>query len=187
MTYRHLPWLVAAAVALTACGNHGDDTQVFGGSTDIVNHRITLHDGLVTIKASGVPDAVIEANGQLTIDGKAVPVNDAQRALLQRYNATAQTMRADAIATGKAGMATATQAMSTAAGKLTGAESEESAKDKVEAAAQTVKQAAGKICSDLADMKVVQDQLATQMDAFKPYATALETENIERCQEHTAH
>ncbi len=187
MTYRHLPLLFAVATVLSACGNHGDDMQVFGGSTDIVNHRITLHDGNVTIKASGVPDAVIDANGDLSINGQNVAVNDAQRALLQRYNAAAQTMRSDAIATGKAGMATATQAMSSAAGKLTGAESEDTMKDKVEAAAQNVKQAAAKICDDLAGMKAVQDELGTQLDAFKPYADAIDTASIEHCREHTKH
>ncbi|WP_430389589.1 DUF2884 family protein [Dyella sp. 20L07] len=187
MAFRHLPWLVAAATLLTACGNHGDDMQVFGGDTDIVSHRVTLHDGRVTIKSPGVPDAVVDADGQLSIDGHDVAVNDAQRALLKSYNAAAQTMRADALATGKAGVATATQAMSAAAGKITGADNAEATKAKVEAAAQGVKQAAAKICDDLAAMKATQDQLATQLDAFKPYADALANSNVERCREHTAH
>jgi hypothetical protein len=187
MTTRHLPWLLVAATVLSACGNHGDDMQVFGGSTDIVNHRITLHDGNVTIKSSGVPDAVIDANGDLSIDGHNVAVNDAQRALLQRYNAAAQAMRTDAIATGKAGMATATQAMSSAAGKLTGAETEDTVKEKVDAAAANVKQAAAKICDDMTAMKAVQDELAPQMEAFKPYADALNTDSVERCKQHTTH
>lgn len=187
MTYRHLPLLIAAATLLSACGNHGDDTQVFGGSTDIVNHRITLHDGNVTIRASGVPDAVVDASGHLAINGQDVTVNDAQRALLKHYNAAALAMHDDAIATGKAGMATATQAMSSAAGKLTGSESEETVKEKVDAAAANVKQAAARICDDLADMKGAQDDLATQLDAFKPYADAIDTASVEHCQQHTRH
>lgn len=187
MTHRHLPLLFAVATLLSACGNHGDDVQVFGGSTDIVNHRITMHEGHITIRASGAPDAVVDATGQLTIDGHDVAVNDAQRSLLQRYNAAAQAMHDDAVATGKAGMATANQAMSAAAGKLTGAESEDTMKDKVEAAAQNVKQAAAKICDDLAGMKAVQDELGAQLDAFKPYADAIDTASVEHCREHTKH
>lgn len=186
MAYRHLPWLLVASTLLAACGNH-DDTQVFGGSTDIVNHRITMRDGRVTIKTSGVPDAIVDANGQLSIDGHDVAVNNAQRTLLQQYNAAGQAMRTDAIATGKAGAATATQALGAAAGKLTGAESEDSMREKVDAAAQNVKQAAAKICDDLAAMKTAQDELATQLDAFKPYADALDSASVERCRDHTSH
>ena len=188
MSFRHLPCLLALTVLTTACsGGSGNDVQVFGGDTDIVNNHITLHDGRVTIKASGVPDAVVDIQGQLSIDGHDVPVNDAQRALLQRYNASAQAMRTDAIATGKAGVATAAQAMGAAAGKITGADSADATKEKVEAAAQNVKQAAAKICDDLGAMKAAQDELATQLEAFKPYAQALNETNIEKCRKDTTH
>src|SRR5579871_4060943 len=107
MNFRRLPWLLALAGVITACSNSSNDTQVFGGHTDIINHRITLTDGQVTIHAEGAPDAIVDGNGKLTIDGREVPASAAQRALLQRYNAAAQAMREDAIATGKAGAATA--------------------------------------------------------------------------------
>lgn len=186
MTPRQLPLLLVVAALLSACGSHGDDTQVFGGSTDIVNHRITLHEGRVTIKTGGAPDAVVDAEGQLSIDGHDVPVNDAQRALLKRYNGAAQAMRADALATGKAGAATATQALSAAAAKVTGSDSAETARDKVETAARQVRQAAAKICDDLAEMKAAQDAVAAQLDAFKPYADGLDTTSVERCRERTS-
>ncbi|MHA6203270.1 DUF2884 family protein [Dyella soli] len=186
MIHRHLPWLLAAATLLAAC-NSSSDVQVFGGDTDIVNDHITLHDGRVTIKAAGVPDAIVDANGQLSVNGQNVPVNGAQRALLQRYNAAAQAMRADAIATGKAGIETATKAIGAAAGKVTGAESADAVRDTADAAARNVKQAAAKICDDLAGMKAAQDELATQLDAFRPYAQALSGSNVSECREHTAH
>ncbi|WP_243043077.1 DUF2884 family protein [Dyella sedimenti] len=185
MTHRHLPWLLACAVLVTACsGGSDDDVQVFGGSTDIIDSHITLHDGRVIIKVESAPDASVDADGRFSIDGHDVAVNDAQRALLQRYNASAQAMRAHAIATGKAGMATATQALGAAAGKLTGAAAD-TTQQKVESAASQVRQAAAKICDDLAAMKATQDQLATQLDAFKPYAQALSDSRIAKCQEHT--
>ena len=187
MTYRHLPWLLAMAGLVAACSHSSDDTQVFGGHTDTINHHITLSDGKVTIKADGVPDAVVDEHGQLTIDGHEVPVTDAQRALLQRYNASAQAMREDAIATGKAGAATAAKAVGSVASKLTGSDEDKAAAhDEIEAAAKNVKVAAGKICDDVASMKAAQDELATQLDAFKPYATALGEANVEKCREHSA-
>ena len=187
MNYRHLPWLLAMAGLVTACSHSSDDTQVLGGRTDTINHHITISDGKVTIKADGAPDAVVDGNGQLSIDGHDVTVNDAQRALLQRYNASAQAMREDAIATGKAGAATASQAVSSVAGKLTGSDADEAgAHDAIEVAAQKVKMAAAKICDDVASMKSAQDELATQLEAFKPYATALGEANVEKCREHTS-
>jgi hypothetical protein len=187
MTYRHLPWLLAITGLVTACSHSSDDTQVFGGHTDIINHHITLSDGKVTIKADGVPDAVVDSQGQLSIDGHVVPVNDAQRALLQRYNASAQSMREDAMATGKAGAATAAQAVSSVAGKLTGSDADKAAaSDQIEAAAQKVKLAAAKICDDVGNMKSAQDELGTQLDAFKPYATALGEAHVEKCRKQTS-
>lgn len=185
MNHRHSPLLLALTALLVACSGSGSDVQVFGGSTDIINSHITLHDGVVTIRASGVPDATVDANGQLRIDGHDVTVNDAQRSLLQRYNASAQTMRSDAIATGKAGVATATKAVSAAAGKITGADSAEAARAKAEEAADDVKQAAAKICEDLATMKSAQDEVATQLEAFKPYAHALDDAHVEKCRKDT--
>ncbi|WP_266181717.1 DUF2884 family protein [Dyella humicola] len=187
MIFRRLPLLLAIAGMITACSNSSNDTQVFGGHTDIINHRITLQDGQVTIHAEGAPDAVVDGSGKLTIDGHDVPVNDAQRALLQHYNASAQAMREDAIATGKAGAATAAKAVGSVASKLAGSDEDKAAAhDEIEAAAKNVKVAAGKICDDVASMKAAQDELATQLDAFKPYATALGEANVEKCREHSS-
>lgn len=186
MSFRYFSCVLALAALTTACSGSGSDVQVFGGSTDIINNRITLHDGVVTIKASGVPDATVNAQGQFAVDGHDVAVNDAQRTLLQRYNAAAQAMRTDAMATGKAGVSTATQAVTAAADKITGAEGAEAARAKAEEAAANVKQAAAKICEDVATMKSAQDELAAQLEAFKPYAHALGDANVEKCRNDTA-
>lgn len=187
MSHRYLPCALILAALTTACSGSGGDVQVFGGSTDTINNRITLHDGVVTIRASGVPDATVNSQGQLAVDGHDIAINDAQRSLLQRYSTAAQAMRTDAIATGKAGVATATQAVSAAAGKITGTDSAEAARVKADEAAATVKQAAAKICDDLVAMKSAQDELATQLDAFKPYAHALDDASVEKCRKDTAH
>ena len=187
MIFRRLPLVLAMAGMIAACSNSSNDTQVFGGRTDIINHRISMQDGQVTIHADGAPDAVVDGSGKLTIDGHDVPVNDAQRALLQRYNASAQAMREDAIATGKAGAATAAKAMGSVASKLAGGDADKAAAhDQIEAAAKDVERAADKICDDVASMKAAQDELASQLDAFKPYATALGEANVEKCRKHTS-
>ena len=187
MYFRYLPCILALAALTSACSGSGGDMQIFGGDTDVVNGQITLHDGSVVIKAPGVPDATVDQNGRLAIDGHDVTVTDAQRALLQRYNAAARQMREDAIATGKAGIATATKEIGAVTGKMTGADSAQETSQKVEEAAANVKQAAAKICEDLADMKSAQDTLATQLDAFKPYGQALTDSNVEKCRKGTKH
>ena len=186
MSHRYLPCVLALAV-LTACsGGTGSDVQVFGSSTDTINRHITLHNGSVTIKAEGVPDATVDAAGQLSINGQNVQETDAQRALLKRYSASAQAMHDHAIATGKAGVDTAAEAVSAAASKMIGSDSAEQTRAKAEAAADNVKQAAAKICDDMADMKAAQDELAIQMDAFKPYSSALDDANIAKCRKSTS-
>ncbi|WP_109127047.1 DUF2884 family protein [Dyella sp. C11] len=183
--HRLLPGVLVLALLVSACNGSGDDVQVFGGSTDVVNNRITLHDGLVSIKASGAPDATVDQAGQLIINNQPVAVNDAQRALLQRYNGAARQMREDAIATGKAGVATATKELGAVAGKMTGATTSEQASQQAEEASRAVELAAARICDDIASMKSAQDDLAGQLDAFKPYAQALTDENVEKCHKGT--
>lgn len=181
MSFRTLPCVLALAVLTTACSGSGGDVQVFGGSTDIVNRHLTMHGGVITIKASGVPDATVDPQGQFAIDGKNVTVNDAQHALLLRYATAGQKMHADAIATGKAGAETATKALGAVAGKMTGAESAEETRQKMDAAAHDVEMAAAKICDDVAEMKAAQDELATQLEAFKPYGNALTESSVTEC------
>lgn len=187
MSFRYLPCVLALAVLTTACSGSGDDVQVFGGNTDIVNQRITMHEGVITIKAPGVPKATVNPQGQLAIDGHEVAVNDAQHALLLRYSAAGQKMHEDAVATGKAGAETASKALGAVAGKMTGADSSEETRQKMDAAADSVRQAAAKICDDLAEMKSAQDELATQLDAFKPYGQALTDNSINKCRESGKH
>lgn len=187
MSFRYLPCVLALATLTAACSGSGDDLQVFGGNTDIINHRISMHDGVITVRAPGVPNATVDPQGQFAIDGQNVTVNDAQRALLQRYSAAGRKMHDDAVATGKAGADTATKALSMAAGKMTGAESTEESRQKMDAAAQDVQQAAAKICDDLAEMKSAQDELAVQLDAFKPYGQAVTQQGIDKCRSSGKH
>ncbi|WP_199100223.1 DUF2884 family protein [Dyella sp. ASV21] len=187
MTRRLLPCVLALSLLTAACSHSDADVEVLGGDSDVLNKQITLHNDVVTIKAPGAPNATVDSNGTLSIDGHAVAVNEAQRALLQRYNGGARQIREDAIATGKAGVATAQKAIGAAAGKLTGADSAEETKQKVEAAKQDVRATASRICDDLATMKSAQDELAPQLDAFKPYAQALNDADVAKCRDGLRH
>ena len=137
-------------------------------STDKGN--VTSDGKVITLRASGQPDAKISADGELTIDGKTVAVNDAQRALLQNYLKEMNAMTADGIAIGKQGAALAGTAVSEAIkGAING--DGKPVDEKIEAEAKKIEQQAMQLCKRLVTIKASQDTLADQLPAFKPYAT----------------
>ena len=133
----------------------------------------------ITLRADGHPEARITANGELTIDGKVVAVNAAQRALLQSYISEMNGMTADGIAIGKQGAALAGTAVSEAIkGAISG--DGEQIDAKIEAEAKKIEQQALLLCNRLVTIKASQDALAEQLPAFKPYAT-IDTSDVDDC------
>ncbi|WEN13591.1 DUF2884 family protein [Rhodanobacter sp. AS-Z3] len=169
------PRLIALTAALcglvAACGNAPD-----WSSTTIANGAITLRHEQVTLHTSGVPEAVITASGDFTIDGKAVAITPDQRKQLQRYYQGALAVREHGIATGKAGVAVAGAALSGIADAISSGDGDQIDKH-VSAKAELVEQKARKICLDLVEIKAAQDALATQLPAFKPYAGLLQADD----------
>lgn len=165
--------LLALALAVLVAGC-APGTHV---STDKGN--VTSNGKVITLRASGQPDAKISANGELTIDGKAVAVNDAQRALLQSYLKEMNAMTADGIAIGKQGAALAGTAVSEAIkGAIKGDGDQVDAK--IEAEAKKIEQQAMQLCKRLVTIKASQDALADQLPAFKPYAT-IDASDVDDC------
>lgn len=146
-------------------------------STDKGN--VTSNGKVITLRASGQPDAKISADGELTIDGKAVALNDAQRALLQSYLKEMNAMTADGIAIGKQGAALAGTAVSEA---IKGAIKSDGkpVDEKIEAEAKKIEQQAMQLCKRLVTIKASQDALAEQLPSFKPYAT-IDASDVDDC------
>jgi hypothetical protein len=166
------PLLVLSLAALIAGCQPG--THV---STDKGN--VTSNGKVITLHANGQPDAKISADGELTIDGKAVAVNPAQRALLQSYLKEMNAMTADGIAIGKQGAALAGTAVSEAIkGAINGDGDQIDAK--IEAEAEKIEQQAMQLCRRLVTIKASQDALAEQLPAFKPYAT-IDASDVDDC------
>lgn len=165
--------LLALSLAVLAAGC-APGTHV---STDKGN--VTSNGKVITLRASGQPDAKISADGELTIDGKTVAVNDAQRALLQSYLKEMNAMTADGIAIGKQGAALAGTAVSEAIkGAIKGDGDQVDAK--IEAEAKKIEQQAMQLCKRLVTIKASQDALAEQLPAFKPYAT-IDASDVDDC------
>lgn len=154
--------LAAAIVALlAACDAH--DHSGFTAFGRAEGGRIVLH-------SRSAPDALLGADGSLSIDGQPVAVTPAQQALLRSLHEQVETLQHDAVATGKAGAATAAATMSAVAEGLSNHDPE-SIGPRVDAAAAKVEAGATKICTDLAALRATQQTLAAQLPAFAPYAS----------------
>lgn len=167
MPLRPLLGLLLVTGLMAGCSN--DSNMSDFGSTSIANGGIRVKHGIATLHVSGAPDAVISADGELSIDGKAVATTPAQQALLKRYVSSAVAVREHGIATGKAGAAVAGAAVQGVVASIASGDSNQIDKH-VDAKAKQVDEAANKICLDIVQIKQAQDELATRLPAFKPYA-----------------
>lgn len=140
---------------------------------------ITANGEAVTLRATGQPNARITNTGDLEINGKAVPVDATQRALLRTYHHEMSAMTTDGIAIGKQGAALAGKAVSEAIkGAISG--NTDGVESKVEAEAKKIEQSAMQLCKRLVTVKASQDALAASLPEFKPYAT-IDQSDVDDC------
>jgi hypothetical protein len=166
---------------IAGCGNNSDHVNIISsGYTSIANGGITVNAGTVTLHSAGAPDATINAGGDLSIGGNALTTDAAQREQLQHYYNSVLAIRDHGIATGKAGAAVAGEAIKSVASGLANGDPDQIGKQ-VDAKAQKVTDAAMKICQDIDGIKAAQDNLATQLPAFKPYAAIVDDGDIREC------
>ncbi len=125
------------------------------------------------------PDAIVSATGELSIAGKNLPVNPAQKDLVIRYFAAATTLHNDSFATGMAGASTAMTAIGSVVTGLADGDPEKIG-PAVEAKALKVEAAAHKVCGDVRELIVVQNGLAESLSDFKPYAL-IDAKNVDEC------
>jgi hypothetical protein len=184
MPTRLLLFALLATGLLAGCGN--DSMMGNFGSTSIADGGIRVKHGVVTLHVSGAPSAVISADGELRIDGKAVATTPAQQVLLQHYASSALAVREHGIATGKAGAAVAGAAIRGIAASIASGDSDQIDKH-VDAKAKQVDTEANKICVDIANIKAAQNALATDLPAFRPYAGIIHADESTDCKDDSAH
>jgi DUF2884 family protein len=172
MKIMHSPLLALSLIALLAGCNPGTHVSTNKGNV--------ASDGkVITLRADGHPDAKISADGVLTVGGKPVVVNPAQRVLLQSYRNEMNAMTADGIAIGKQGAAMAGTAVKEAIkGAING--DGEKIGNNMEAEARKIEQQAMQLCLRLVTIKASQDTLAEQLPVFKPYAT-IDIDDVNSC------
>lgn len=153
--------------SLSACivQKNGDDALQINS----LGH-LQLGDGRITLR-NGQSKAVIDAKGELSIDGKAVALTAEQTAQAQRLYANAIGIRDDGLAMGKAGASIAGKAVGAAVqGVLSGDHDGNDIEKKVEAETAKLEQQAQKMCNRLTEMRRAQDSLAASLPAFQPFA-----------------
>jgi hypothetical protein len=159
--------------------------------------RKQLHEGNITLNGDGpvidvngkrygpgkqdrnLPKAEITPQGDLLIDGKAVAIDDAQRALLLEYRGEVVAIAEAGIAIGGKGVDLAGSALQQAVGAIFTGNTDELEKQ-VEAQAKKLQAEAMVLCKQLPPMLATQQQLAASLPEFKPYAT-MTREDIDDC------
>jgi hypothetical protein len=184
-------WIaVAMTAALAGCIKIEDkDASKDGGGTSWVDHMdlgsgsLSFDGGVVVLKRGG-STARIAANGDLTVDGKAVAIDDAQRRDLVAYRDAARQLRKNALATGQAGVQLAKNVVSEV---ISGVASGDTSKIErnAELEAEKVKSAAARLCTDLGVMRAAQDRLAGTLTPFQPFAT-IDQAALDDCRHETA-
>lgn len=167
-----------ALLALVLSGCSGRDEVQVG-----FQHISVIDDSNIALHAKTGPDAVVSADGQLSIDGKSVAITPPQQALLKQYFTDAITLRNDAVKTGVAGLSTASTAIHSVVTELANGTPDRIAPT-VEKSAAKVEAHANLICTDLSALRSTQQALVAQLDAFKPYAT-IDADSVEDCGQST--
>lgn len=145
----------------------------------LFQHFEVNNGALVTVHSRTTSDATVNAAGDLVIAGKPVATTPAQRQLLQRYYTEVQGIRSDAIATGKQGMALASKALGEVIGGLM-AGNPDRIGGRIDKEASKMEDRAQQICTRLGAIRSAQEALATELPAFRPYAT-IRAEQVTDC------
>lgn len=130
------------------------------------------------------PKAEITPTGDLLIEGKAVAINNDQRALLLEHRAHIISIAESGMEIGVQGADLAAKAMGEAVKGIFSGKSEQEIEKTVEAEAASIKQSATKLCALLPAMLGSQQKLAVAVPEFKPYATMTQ-EDIDECMKDT--
>lgn len=175
--------LLVPLLLLAGCSSPSDQNTLLGGhiadriqnATDktregMADKKLRLENDPITLSAKGQPDAQITPSGELIIDGQPVALTDAQQALVLRYRQQLILLVNQGMAIGLEGAELGLGAAKTAIGGLLGGRSSEQIEADIQSQASRIKDAARSLCDQLPELGRVQDELASQLPAFAPYA-----------------
>ena len=181
MPYQRIIGLLTLTALMVGCGKESGNTNVISfRSGSQVTGDITLRKDGVALHAPGVPEALIDAAGDLSIDRQPTAVNAVQRALLQDYYRDVLAINEHELATDMADAAATGHTIKSVARDIASGNTGNIDKTSLAKSPQ-VAEAILKTCHDLAGIKAAQDQLAVQLAVFKPYASIVNASNVTDC------
>ena len=149
------------------------------GDFNINGHQV-LGDGK---KDDGRSKAEITPAGDFLVDGKAIAITPAQRALLVQYRRDVIVVADAGMLIGVRGADLAGKAMKEAVlGALSG--DADKIEQKIEGEAKALEADAHRLCGALPALLASQDRLAASLPEFAPYAT-MDQDDVEDCLEET--
>ena len=131
------------------------------------------------LQATGHPKAEITPDGALLIDGKAIALDDGQKALLLEYRKGILAVADAGIAIGNQGADLAGKAIAEAITGIFSGEPER-IEERMQAEAKKMETAALALCERLPALKEAQDKLAASLPEFAPYAK-MDVDDMEKC------
>lgn len=195
-TARTIAFVALLGMSLTACGR--DDKSAAEPVTKEEKTEVssTIHKAIaearddlrtknITVShEDNLPKAEITPEGDLLIDGKKIPANPQQHALLLQYRADVLAIAEAGMEIGAQGAGLATKAVGEAFKGIFSGKSEQDIEKAVEAEAGKMKAAAAQLCGRLPAMMQTQQKLAAAMPEFKPYANMTQ-KDIDDCLDDT--
>ena len=154
------------APAVTAFGT----TIHIDADDGVANHGIHLDHGDVIIHNDSGGEARITAAGALIIDGKSVPVTAQQKIKLLEYAGSVKDLETHAMKLGAEAAGFALGVVGDVLADLFSGASEDEIDRDANTKAHSFKQKALPICNDVKNLKRLQDELAADIQSFKPFA-----------------
>lgn len=193
-----------SALLLAACGNAPNPPappsppespqtilgQVVGKAidqarTEMATSNLTLgRDGGININGSRIgesdqPKAEITPRGDFLIEGRTIPVDDGQRALLLQYRTQVLGIAGAGMSMGTKGADLAGTAIKEAIGGIFNGDGQQ-VEQRIEAEGKKLEAEAKRLCAQLTPLLGTQARLAASLPEFKPYAT-LSQSDVDEC------
>lgn len=160
------------------------DTTLVSNAIDRAMDKVSTELATRNIRVSrnddALPKAEVTPQGDFLIAGKSVPLTPAQRKGMLAYRQQIVEIARQGVEIGKQGASLGMSAAGAALAAALSGRSEQQIRQRVEAQASGIRKAATKICDDLPAMMTSQQKLATDVPAFRPYATMTQ-QDIDDC------
>jgi hypothetical protein len=173
--------MVASAIGDAKAKLAKENINLNGEFYDGGHHNVIGHVGRKD-PSDTRPDAELTPSGDLLIDGKPVPVNAQQHAMLVQYRQALMAVAERGMALGVQGADLGGQAVGEVFKGLMSGNTDQIDKN-INAKASRLEAEATLLCKDLRPVQELQQQLAATLPQFAPYAT-MKASDIDDCGKH---